>query len=213
MDQPTPLLRSLSLLEISFYGIGTIVGAGIYVLLGKVVSESGMMAPWAFLLAAVVVCFSAASYAELSRRFPHSAGEPVYIVESLRSRHLGALVGYVLVLGAIISAATITRGFTGYMGVFSHLPDWSMMTILIITPIPATLLAGSLVLAFAIWLPVTTLARATSCLILLVFTFVNLSLLSLHYRERQRGPLQLGLPATGTLLCIGFLVIQIWSWS
>ncbi len=62
------------------------------------------------------------------------------------------------------------------------------------TPIPATLLAGSLVLAFALWLPVTTLARATSCLILLVFTFVNLSLLSLHYRERQRGPLQLGLP-------------------
>lgn len=402
MDQPTPLLRSLSLLEISFYGIGTIVGAGIYVLLGKVVSESGMMAPWAFLLAAVVVCFSAASYAELSRRFPHSAGEPVYIVESLKSRHLGALVGYALVLGAIISAATITRGFTGYMGVFSHLPDWSMMTILIIiltaialwgvkqsvtiailttvlelagllliivisgddikqrgidwsslipefstaeftaitsgaflaffafigfedmvhmaeevknpqtnlplgiaiavtvttllyatiaivalqtvpleslasspapmvllvernsdlplqlmgaigvvamvngillqiimvsrvfygmakrqlapallssvctatrTPIPATLLAGSLVLAFALWLPVTTLARATSCLILLVFTFVNLSLLSLHYRERQRGLLQLGLPATGTLLCIGFLVIQIWSWS
>ena len=123
MDQPTPLLRSLSLLEISFYGIGTIVGAGIYVLLGKVVSDSGMMALWAFLLAAVVVCFSAASYTELSRRFPYCAGEPVSIVESLRSRHLGALVGYALVLGAIISAATITRGFTGYMGVFSHLPD------------------------------------------------------------------------------------------
>ena len=39
MDQPTPLLRSLSLLEISFYGIGTIVGAGIYVLLADVVDE------------------------------------------------------------------------------------------------------------------------------------------------------------------------------
>tara|TARA_R110002124_G_scaffold7153_3_gene42037 strand:+ start:4660 stop:5301 length:642 start_codon:yes stop_codon:yes gene_type:complete len=213
MDQPTPLLRSLSLLEISFYGIGTIVGAGIYVLLGKVVSDSGMMALWAFLLAAVVVCFSAASYTELSRRFPYCAGEPVSIVESLRSKHLGALLGYALVLGAIISIATITRGFTGYMGVFSHLPDWSMMTILIITltAIPATLLASSLVFAFALWLPVTTLARATSCLILLVFTLVNLSLLSLHYRERQRGPLQLGLPAIGALLCIGFLVIQIWS--
>lgn len=213
MDQPTPLLRSLSLLEISFYGIGTIVGAGIYVLLGTVVSDSGMMAPWAFLLAAVVVCFSAASYAELSQRFPYSSGEPVYIVESLRSRHLGALLGYALVLGAIISIATITRGFTGYMGVFSHLPDWSMITILIITltAIPATMLAGSLVLAFVLWLPVTTLARSTSCLILLVFTLVNLSLLSLHHRERQRGPLQLGLPAIGALLCIGFLVIQIWS--
>ena len=53
------LLRNLSLVEISFYGIGTILGAGIYVLLGAVIAKSGAMTPWAFMLAAVVVCFSA----------------------------------------------------------------------------------------------------------------------------------------------------------
>ncbi|MGD8526450.1 MAG: amino acid permease, partial [Thioalkalispiraceae bacterium] len=61
--EPT-LKRSISLPLVTFYGIGTILGAGIYVLVGKVAGEAGMAAPLAFLLASLLAGFSAFSYAE-----------------------------------------------------------------------------------------------------------------------------------------------------
>ena len=56
--QPT-LKRSLSLPLVTFYGIGTILGAGIYVLVGKVAGAAGMQAPFAFLLASLLILPSA----------------------------------------------------------------------------------------------------------------------------------------------------------
>ena len=53
-----------------FFGLGNILGAGIYVLIGKVASEAGYFAPLAFTIAALVAALSALSYAELSGRFP-----------------------------------------------------------------------------------------------------------------------------------------------
>ncbi len=46
------LRRALSLPLITFYGLGTILGAGIYVLVGKVAGAAGLYAPLAFLVAA-----------------------------------------------------------------------------------------------------------------------------------------------------------------
>ena len=73
------LKRTLSLPLVTFYGIGTILGAGIYVLVGKVAGYAGMYALASFLLASILAGLSAFSYAELSARFPKSAGEAVYV--------------------------------------------------------------------------------------------------------------------------------------
>ena len=70
LPEATTLKRSLSLPLITFYGIGTIIGAGIYVLIGEVAGRAGMYAPVAFSLAALIAGFSAFSYAELSARHP-----------------------------------------------------------------------------------------------------------------------------------------------
>ncbi|MEK7191612.1 MAG: amino acid permease, partial [Pseudomonadota bacterium] len=45
MAQPVELKRTLSLTQITFYGLGTILGAGIYVLVGKVADTAGLYAP------------------------------------------------------------------------------------------------------------------------------------------------------------------------
>jgi len=63
-QQPT-LKRNLSLALVTFYGVGTILGAGIYVLIGHVADEAGRYTPFAFLTAAFIAGFSAFSYAEL----------------------------------------------------------------------------------------------------------------------------------------------------
>ena len=61
------LARSLSLTHAVLYGLGVTIGAGIYVLVGLAAGRSGMHAPLAFIAAAFVMAFNAASFAELER--------------------------------------------------------------------------------------------------------------------------------------------------
>ena len=136
------LKRSLSLPLVTFYGIGTILGAGIYVLVGKVAGFAGMFTPFAFLLASFLAALSAFSYAELSARFPKSAGEAVYVQEGLGWRKLSIIVGVTIVFAGIISVATLVHGFVGYFQVFVDFPS-------IVVMICLTLLMG-LVVAWGI---------------------------------------------------------------
>ncbi|MGB5442675.1 MAG: amino acid permease, partial [Gammaproteobacteria bacterium] len=78
-DAEPVLKRSLSLTLVSLYGLGNILGAGIYVLIGKVAASAGQYAPLSFLLASILAGLTAFTYAELSSRYPLSAGEAVYI--------------------------------------------------------------------------------------------------------------------------------------
>lgn len=126
------LSRRLSLFLLSLYGIGTILGAGIYVLAGKVAGESGLFSPHAFVLAAVVVCFSAYSYAKLSSRFPASAGEAVYISEALHQKWLAQGIGWAIIFTGIVSSATIAKGFAAYMKPYIPLNDlWIISTLIL----------------------------------------------------------------------------------
>jgi len=121
-EAPPTLRRTLSLPVLTFYGLGTIVGAGIYVLVGKVAGIAGMHTPMAFLLAAVAAFLTAFTYAELSARYPKSAGEPLYVAEGLGVRRLSILVGLMIVATGLISSATIANGFVGYLHVFVDVP-------------------------------------------------------------------------------------------
>ncbi len=122
-DAKVELSRSLSLPLITFYGLGTILGAGIYVLVGKVAGVAGMYAPIAFGLAAVIAGLSAFTYMELCSRHPLAGGAAVYTQEGFGQRWLSILVGFLIVLSGLVSAATITKGFVGYFRIFVELPD------------------------------------------------------------------------------------------
>ena len=113
-SEPT-LKRVISLPLLVLYGLGVTIGAGIYVLIGETAARAGYYAPMSFLLAAVVMAFSAATFAELSGRFPQSAGEAIYVKEGLRSDKLSLLTGGIVIMSATVAAATITLGGTGYV--------------------------------------------------------------------------------------------------
>ncbi|MCW8963665.1 MAG: amino acid permease, partial [Gammaproteobacteria bacterium] len=121
------------------YGLGNIIGAGIYVLIGKVSGEAAMYAPVAFLVASVVAGFSAFSYSEMSARYPLSAGEAVYIQEGFHLTLLSRLSGLLIAFAGMISAATIAHGFYGYFSIFFQVPE----TVVIIGII---LILGSLIM-------------------------------------------------------------------
>jgi len=123
MNNKTELIRRLSLPLLIFYGIGTILGAGIYVLVGKVAGEAGFYTPFSFMLASLLAAFSAFSYAELAARFPRSAGEAIYIEEGFGIKKLSVAVGLMIVAVGIVSVATLAHGFAGYFKFFFELPE------------------------------------------------------------------------------------------
>ena len=112
------LKRSIGLPLLVFFGLGNILGAGIYVLIGKIAGEAGLMTPVAFLFAAIVAGLSALTYSELSARYPVSAGVAVYVHEGFRIQFLTRLAGFMVIAVGIVTSAAIARGFYGYLEVF-----------------------------------------------------------------------------------------------
>jgi APA family basic amino acid/polyamine antiporter len=131
MAAPT-LKRSIGLGLLTLYGLGTILGAGIYVLIGEVARVAGTATPSAFLMAGVLAAFTAFSYAELSARLPRSAGEAAYVREGFASPRFAQLVGWAVVATGMVSAATIARGFVGYLAVFVPLPPVPVIFVLVL---------------------------------------------------------------------------------
>ena len=120
-DEPR-LVRSLTLTHAVLYGMGVTIGAGIYVLVGIAAGRSGMHAPLAFIGAALVMSFSAASFAELGTRMPVSASEAAYVQAAFQRKWLSLGTGLLVVLTATVSAATVSRGSAGYVAVFVSAP-------------------------------------------------------------------------------------------
>ena len=129
---PVGLSRSLGLSLITLYGLGNILGAGIYVLVGEVVGAAGMGAPLAFVLAAMVAGLTAFTYGELAARFPVSAGEAVYVNEAFDLRWLSTGVGVLIAAAGMVSSATLARGFAGYFRVLADVPDALVIVCLVV---------------------------------------------------------------------------------
>lgn len=122
-QEPTGgLRRSLNLAHAIFYGLGVTIGAGIYVLVGVAAERSGSLAPTAFLLAAVLLIFSAATFAELGSRLPVAASEAAYVDAAFQRNWLTLAVGLLVVCAATVSAATISIGGARYLSAFIQLP-------------------------------------------------------------------------------------------
>ncbi len=105
---PRPTLRrSVTLPFLVFYGLGTIVGGGFYALLGEVVAIAGMATPLAFLLTGALALLSAFSFADLSARYPVSAGEARFVEAGFNSRRLSQTTGFLVMATGVVSAATL----------------------------------------------------------------------------------------------------------
>jgi amino acid transporter len=116
------LSRSLGLPLVTLYGLGNILGAGIYVLIGKVAGFAGSSTTLAFLLAMVTATVTALSYMELSGRYPVSASVSVYLHRAFGKRWLSTGIGLAMVGGGITSAAALSQGFAGYLHSFVSVP-------------------------------------------------------------------------------------------
>ncbi|MGE3643166.1 MAG: APC family permease [Beijerinckiaceae bacterium] len=115
----------------TLYGLGVTIGAGIYVLVGVTAAKAGIHAPVTFLIAACVVAFTCLTYAELSTRFPVSAGEAEYIQHGFGWRILSTAAGLLLVASGVISSAAISIGAVSYIHELLDIPEHYLLVALI----------------------------------------------------------------------------------
>ena len=120
----TELKRHLTLSHLVFYGVGDIVGAGIYALIGKLAAEAGGLAWLSFVVAGLAVLPTALTYAELTGRYPRSGGVAVFAGRAFDDPRVPFVVGFLVLLTGLVSAATSANGFHGYLSTFVALPRW-----------------------------------------------------------------------------------------
>ena len=116
------LKRHMGLFHLTMYGVGLILGAGIYVLIGEAAGFAGNSMWISFLLGAVVAIFAGLSYAELSALFPRAAAEYTFVKNAFKNNFFAFIIGWLTAITSIIVAATVSLGFGGYLTQFVDLP-------------------------------------------------------------------------------------------
>ena len=131
MTQKVELKRELGLIEITLSGVGIILGAGIYALIGKAAGLAGNAVWLSFALSAFVAVFTGLSYAELSSMFPKASAEHEYTSRAF-GKTLAFIIGWLIILSAVIGAATVALGFGGYFNAIFKITPVTSGFILII---------------------------------------------------------------------------------
>ena len=125
------LKRHIGLFQLTMYGVGLTLGAGIYVLIGEAAGFAGNSMWISFGLAAIVAVFAGLSYAELTTLFPKAAAEYVFVKNAFKSEFIGFLIGWLTAITSMIVGATVALGFGGYFAQFLNIPIMRMLRLII----------------------------------------------------------------------------------
>jgi APA family basic amino acid/polyamine antiporter len=116
------LKREAGLFQVVAYGVGNIIGAGIYVLVGGAAGLSGNSLWLGFIVAASVALLTGLSYAELSAMYPKSASEYTYLGRAYGNRLISFITEWLMIISEIVAASTIALGFAQYFQSFFAAP-------------------------------------------------------------------------------------------
>lgn len=128
------LAQSLGLFEAVTIGIGTMIGAGIFVLPGFIVQKTGPAAVAAFALGGVVALLNALAAAEVATGMPRSGGGYYFISRALGPLW-GAIIGWGSWFGLVFATAFYAVGFGEYVHAWVGLPVTTLaigMTVLLV---------------------------------------------------------------------------------
>ena len=114
-DESPDLAKDLGLLAALTIGIGTMVGAGIFVLPGPAVARAGPATVLGFVLAGAIALLTALSVAELGTAMPKAGGAFHYINQAL-GPFFGSIAGWGNWLGLAFASAFYMVGFAEYIG-------------------------------------------------------------------------------------------------
>ncbi len=114
-SESSTLVRHIGLFSLILYGVGDILGAGVYGLIGKAAGQMGNAVWLAFLMSMIAAALTGLSYASLGSRYP-KAGGASYITHRAYGRDwLSYGIGLAVLASGLTSIATAARVFAGYL--------------------------------------------------------------------------------------------------
>ncbi|MFE6159117.1 amino acid permease [Streptomyces sp. NPDC056486] len=109
------LKKSLSALDLTVFGVGVIIGTGIFVLTGKIAKETaGPSVALAFVVAGLVCGLAALCYAEFASTVPVAGSAYTFSYASLGELPAW-IIGWDLILELALGCAVVAVGWSGYM--------------------------------------------------------------------------------------------------
>ncbi|GAB7012587.1 amino acid permease [Halolamina salina] len=122
MSADEELAKDLGPLAALTIGVGTMIGAGIFVLPGEAITRAGSFAIISFVLGGGIALFTALSASELGTAMPRSGGAYFYVNEALGPL-FGSVAGWANWLGLAFASAFYMVGFGEYVVGIAGLPD------------------------------------------------------------------------------------------
>lgn len=129
--QKESLPRVLGLPQVTASGVAIIIGAGIYVLLGPASEAAGGLVWLSFIAAAVLCALTAFSYAELASMYPRASAEHEFARHAF-PRWASFTVGWSMLVGLMVAAATVSLGFARYAGEHVNLSERVLAWVLLL---------------------------------------------------------------------------------
>jgi APA family basic amino acid/polyamine antiporter len=123
------LLRTMGLFSLVVYGVGDMVGSGIYGTVGKAAGAMGNAVWLAFVVSMVAALFTGLSYACIASRYPRAAGAAYVTHRAFRFRFLSYLIGLTVTASGLTSMATQTNVFADTLQTMLGGP-WLLMALL-----------------------------------------------------------------------------------
>jgi len=108
------LHRHIGLFALVVYGVGDILGAGIYALIGKAAGEMGNAIWMAFLASMIAAGLTGLSYASLGSRYPRAGGASFFTHHAFKNNFLAYVIGLAALSSGVTSMAAGSRAFAGY---------------------------------------------------------------------------------------------------
>ncbi|WP_224482915.1 APC family permease [Robertkochia aurantiaca] len=115
------LKRTLGFWDVLFFGIGGIIGAGIYAIIGEAAALGGNLLWLSFLIAAVIALLTGLTYAEFVSRFPDAGGSYEYIKQGMGER-TALFMSFFMTFTGVVAAAAIAISFADYLGRLLDIP-------------------------------------------------------------------------------------------
>ena len=161
------LERTLGFWAVTAMGVGIVIGAGIYVLVGAAADRAGSAVWLSFLVAAGLSALSGLSYAELAGMYP-SAGAEYTFAKRAFNEFVGFVTGYMMIAANVIGAAAVSIGFAAYLRYFVDI-DQRAGSLLLLTALTLIVVSG---VQRSIWLSIALGALQVGGLVLVIVSGV-----------------------------------------
>ncbi|MFO1037254.1 MAG: APC family permease [Geminicoccaceae bacterium] len=106
--------RRMSLWDVVAIGIGSMVGAGIFALMGEIAARAGSAVYLSFVIAGVVAVLSGYSYARLSSVFPSSGGIVDFLERGMGAGAVSGTMSLMYLVTVVVSTAVVAKAFGAY---------------------------------------------------------------------------------------------------